>query len=278
MHDETIMTPLVSVLMPAYNAEKYIAEAIESILSQTFTDFELIISDDASTDATWNIIQKYKEKDKRIIINKNKENLYIAENRNLLVKLAKGKYIAWQDADDISLPNRIKNQYELMEKDSSLGIVGGYLQFFDDYGVKSIRKYKTDDSSLRSNIFKYSPVAQPTAMIRKECFDKVGLYNPEYPPAEDIDMSFRIGALYKFANLPEITLKYREHHSSATFKKLKKIELSTLKIRWENNNKNGYKMNLVDKIYNVFEHVSIYIVPPKLKIALFNLFRNTNQR
>lgn len=270
------MTPLISILMPAYNAEKYIAEAIESILNQTFTDFELIISDDASTDKTWEIIQDYSKKDKRISIYKNKKNLYIAENRNMLVRKAKGKYIAWQDADDISLADRIEKQYELMEKNPTVGVVGGYLQFFDESGLKSIRRYATDDISLRKSMFRYSPVAQPTAMIRRECFEKVGLYNPEYPPAEDIDMSFRIGTLYKFANLPEITLNYREHHSSATFKKLKKIELSTLKVRWQNNNTGNYKMSFVDKIYNVLEFISIFLIPPKLKIALFNILRNTN--
>lgn len=270
------MAHLVSVLMPAYNAEMYIGEAIQSILNQTFTDFELIISDDASIDKTWEVIQDYAKKDKRISAYKNKKNLYIAENRNVLVRKANGKYIAWQDADDVSMSNRLKKQYELMEKDPSLGIVGGYLQFFDASGLKSIRRYATDDVSLRKSVFKYSPVAQPTAMIRRECFDRVGLYNPEYPPAEDIDMSFRIGTLYKFANLPEVTLNYREHDSSATFKKLKKIELSTLKVRWQNNNTGKYKMSFIDKIYNVLEYVSIFLIPPKLKIALFNLLRNTN--
>ncbi|MCX6730647.1 MAG: glycosyltransferase family A protein [Candidatus Roizmanbacteria bacterium] len=270
------MSPLISVLMPAYNAEKYIAEAIESILAQTFKDFELIISDDASTDKTWDIIKKYKDKDKRIFITRNSKNRYIAENRNVLVKLAKGKYIAWQDADDISVPVRLKKQSHFLEKNPQVGIVGGYLQFFDEKGTKSIRKYATSDKELRKNIFRFSPVAQPTAMIRSECFKKVGLYNPKYPPAEDIDMSFRIGKFYEFANLPQITLKYREHLDSATFNKLKKIELSTLEVRRENDGKNGYKLSYLDRLYNLLQYVSIFVLPGRIKIALFNAIRNSH--
>ena len=262
--------------MPAYNAEKYISEAIESILNQTFTKFELIITNDASTDSTWMIIQKYAKKDSRIRIYQNQKNLYIAENRNLLVKLARGKYIAWQDADDISMPDRLEKQFKFMELNPQVGIVGGYLQFFEKRIIKSIRKYSTNDKELRNNIFRFSPVAQPTAMIRRECFEKVGLYNPKYPPAEDIDMSFRIGTYYKFSNIPRVTLKYREHQDSATFDKLKKIELSTLEIRRNNNCKNGYRMTCVDRIYNLLQYLSIFILPGQLKISLFNAFRNSH--
>jgi len=269
--------PLVSVLMPAYNAEKYIGEAIESILNQTFKDFEFIIIDDASTDGTWEVIQRYAKKDRRIIALRNKQNIYIAKNRNALVALAKGKYIAWQDADDISVTTRLKKQVSFMEKHHDVGELGGYLLFFDEKNHKSIRTYATDDAQLRKTIFRYSPVAQPTAMIRRECFEKLGSYNVNHPPAEDIDMSFRIGILYKFANLPFITLQYRQHSDSATFSRLKKIELSTLQIRYQNNGKNGYRMSIFDKVYNVMQYISVFLIIPHIKIQLFNLLRNTKK-
>jgi glycosyltransferase involved in cell wall biosynthesis len=261
--------------MPAYNAEKYIGEAIESILNQTYKNFEFIIVDDASTDNTWRIIQKYAKKDKRIIIDKNKTNLYIAHNRNKLVKMALGKYIAWQDADDISVKDRLQKQVEFMDSHPEVGIVGGHLKFFDEKGSTSIRKYALDDQSLRKTIFRYSPVAQPTAMIRKECFKKVALYNPKYPPAEDIDMSFRIGRYWQFANLQQVTLLYREHFISATFKRLKKIEFSTLEVRYANANKFGYRMSFFDKFFNLLQYMSIYVIPPYTRIKMFNFFRNT---
>ncbi len=267
--------PLVSVLMPAYNAEKYIGEAIESILSQTYKNFELIIIDDCSTDDTWKVIQEYQKKDKRISAFQNKRNLYIAENRNKLLKYANGRYVAWQDADDISLPDRIEKQVAFLEKNPQVGVVGGYLLFYQDGKIVSTRKYDTTDKLLRKKIFRYSPVAQPAAMIRKECFDKVGDYNPKYPPAEDIDMSFRIGNHYKFANLSEPVIKYRQYDNSATFKRLKKIELSTIEVRLINAGNPHYHFGIFDMMYNLMQYISIYIIPPKLKIKLFNAIRNT---
>ncbi len=265
---------IVSVLMPAYNAEKTIAEAIESILSQTFQSFELIIADDCSTDATRDIIRSYERKDPRIKAIYNKMNLYIAGNRNILLKYAKGKYIAWQDADDISLPKRLEHQVAFLDTHAEVGIVGGYLQFFNEKGNTSLRKYATNDEDLRKNIFKFSPVAQPGAMIRKKCLDEMGEYDLRFPPAEDLDMSFRIGTKYKFANLPEVVIKYRENYSSATFKRLRKIERSTLEIRNNYKSHPMYAMSVIDKIYNVLQFLSLYIVPSKMKIALFNRIRN----
>lgn len=266
--------PLISVLIPAYNAEKYIGGAIESILKQTYKEFELIILDDASTDRTWEIIQDYVKQDRRILAYKNKKNMYIAASRNILVKFAKGKYIAWQDADDLSMPERLEHQLVYMEKHEEVGILGGYLKFFNDKDKKtSIRKYSNNDEYLRKKIFRYSPVAQPTAMIRRKIFKEVGEYDLKYPPAEDIDMAFRIGQLYKFANLQEVTLLYRENNKSATFKKLKKIELDTIEIR-KKYAKENYKMNKTDNIYNFFQYLSIYFIPPATKIKLFNYLRN----
>jgi glycosyltransferase involved in cell wall biosynthesis len=269
--------PKVSVLMPAYNADKYIVEAIESILNQTFTDFEFIIIDDCSTDKTWEIIQEYTKKDKRILAIKNEKNLGIAGNRNKLKKLAKGEYVMWQDADDISIEDRMQRQVDVLDKASSVGIVGGYLQIFDETGDLSMRKYDSKDSVLRKNIFRYSPVAQPASMIRKNVLDQVGDYDLNYPPAEDLDMSFRIGKNYKFSNVQKIVLRYRETHTGATFTSLKKMELSTISIRLRYSNLKEYNIRLSDHIYNILQYISIFIIPPKLKIALFGIIRNTKK-
>lgn len=266
--------PKVSVITPAYNAEEYIAEAIESILNQTFRDFEFIIIDNCSTDKTWEIIQRYINKDDRIIALKNERNLGIAGNRNKGLSLARGKYIVWQDADDISMPTRIEKEYEFMEENPEVGIVGGYLQFFNEKENLSIRKYALDDQSLRKVIFRYSPVAQPAAMVRKKCLDEFGEYSLKYPVTEDLDMCFRIGSKYKFANLQEVVIKYRENVSSVTFAKLKKMELDTLEIRKKYAKGYGYNMTISDKIYNFFQYCSIFIVPSRIKIWLFNKIRN----
>ncbi len=260
--------------MPAYNAERYIVDSIESILNQTFEDFEFIIVNDASTDRTLDIIKKYANKDKRIKFLSNKKNKGIAGTRNILVKKSKGKYIAWQDADDISIKDRLYRQYLYMEKHKNVGICGGYLEIFNERGVVGIRKYKTTDKELRNRIFRYSPVAQPTSIIRKKIIDRVGYYNLNMPPAEDIDMSFRIGMVSEFANLPMITLKYREHFNSATFNKLKTIEINTLKTRLKYIGKGTYSISAYDIIYNIIQYLTLWIMPAKFRIKLFNFIRN----
>lgn len=275
---ENIISPEVSVLLPAYNAAPYIGEAIESILNQTFSNFELIINDDCSTDKTWDLIQNYAKRDARILAYRNKENQGIAGNRNKLVLLARGEYIVWQDADDISMLNRVQKQFEFMQRHPDVAIVGGWLQFFNRNGVTSVRQYAATDAPLRQNIFRCSPVAQPAAMIRKKCLDEAGPYDLKCPPAEDLDMSFRLGAKYKFANLPEVVLRYRENTSSATFTRLKTMELNTIDIRRKYSRGYGYVMTIGDKVYHYLHYVSIYFVPPRLKIRLFNFFRNSGYR
>lgn len=268
--------PAVSVLMPAYNAEKYIGEAIESILKQTFKDFEFIILDDASTDNTWKVIQKYAKKDRRIITLKSKKNLYIAKARNKLLKKVRGKYIIWQDADDVAMLFRIKDQYKFMENNPKVGICGGYLQFINERGKKiSVRKYAPDNDTIKKNVFKFAPVAQPAAIVRKKCFQNVGYFNPKYAPSDDLDMNFKIGKKYEFANLKKVLIRYRQNTNSATFSNLRKMELLTIEIRKKYAKDRYYgPMPLLDQIYNLLQEISVYILPNRIKIFLFNLIRN----
>lgn len=266
----------ISVLMPAYNSAKYISESISSILDQTYSNFELIIVDDCSTDDTWQIIKNFAKRDKRIIALKNEKNLDIAANRNKALDVARGEYIAWQDADDISYPKRLMSQKEYLDRNSEVGIVGGYLDFFSDRcEYISTRKYPETDSEIRNIIFRYTPVAQPAAMIRKECFKNVGNFDKKIAVAEDLDMNFRIGEQYQFANIQEPVIRYRLNDTSSTFKRLKLIELNTINIRRKYFDNPKYNAKTSDKIYNYLQYLSIYLIPAKLKIKIFNFLRNT---
>lgn len=266
--------PLVSVLMPAFNAEKYISESIDSILEQSYSNFELIILDDGSTDSTYNIAKKYQRRNAKIRVYRNARNLDIAESRNLLIKKSTADYIAWQDADDISLPRRLELQIKYLLKHPQVGIVGGYIEFFDENNIRSIRKYSETDTELRKKIFRYSPVAQPTAMIRREAIKYAGSYGKNLSPAEDIDMSFRIGTKYKFANIQQVTLRYRNNNHSATYRKLRKIEIVTLKTRLRFMLHSHYKFTIPDVLYNIAQYTSMMLMPSKYRIALFNKIRN----
>jgi glycosyltransferase involved in cell wall biosynthesis len=266
---------LVSVLTPAYNATPFLEASANSILDQTYTHFELIIVDDGSRDGTWALMEQLAAKDSRVRIYRNSHNLGIAGTRNRLKSLAQGKYIAWQDADDISLPSRLADQFALMESDPAIGICGGGLQFFDDRGELHKRLYASADEDLRASIFRYSPVAQPAAMIRKSVLDQVGDYDLNYPPAEDLDMSFRIGMVSKFANIAGLAIRYRETSTGATFTRLKLMELNTISIRLRYAHSKHYAMTFADHVYNICQYVSIFVIPSRLKIAIFSFFRNS---
>ena len=142
--------------------------------------------------------------------------------------------------------------------------------------IKILRaEYDTDDFSLRKKIFRFSPVAQPAAMVRREVFAKVGSYNPDFKVAEDIDLSFRIGEHFKFGNLAKVILKYRQHQSSSTFEQLSTMEKNTLTIRKKFYHHDKYHVSFVDRIFNFTQVLTLYILPGKLRIKVFNFFRNS---
>ncbi len=265
--------PKISVLMPAYNTEKYIGEAIESILNQTFKDFEFIIIDDGSSDKTWEIIQKYAKMDDRVVALKNEKNLGISPTRNKLIKSSNGEYIVWQDSDDISLACRIEKQYNFMEENPEVGICGGWLQFFNKNGNLSIRKYASDDKNLRKRIFRYSPVAQPVAIVRREILEKTGLFNNLLIQAEDLDLSFRIGRYSKFANLPCVLLEYRLSPASITTRNLRENIEYTLMVRKQAVKIYGYEMNVMDNFIYITTMIFKYL-PTNITYKIFNNLRS----
>ncbi|MEI6490570.1 MAG: glycosyltransferase family A protein [bacterium] len=270
-------TPKVSVLMPAYNAEKYIGEAIESILNQTFTDFEFIIIDDCSTDKTWEIIQEYAEKDKRIVAVKNEENLKISHTLNKGFDLAKGKYIARMDADDWSYPDRLKKQFDFMEANPEIGVSGGTMEVCDEKLVRNgYRRYNLTDLEIRKKIFRYSPFCHPLVMFRTEVIKNHGFkYGPVLAIAEDYDLYFRIGVVSKFGNLKDVLIKYRVVGTGTSISKARIQERLTLYIRLKAVFEYGYKMNFKDKLYLFGQFLSMFILSQRFKITLFNLIRNS---
>ena len=205
----------ISVVMPAYNAENYIAEAIESILNQTYTDFEFLIINDGSTDRTEEIILSYK--DERIVYLKNEKNSGIVYTLNRGLKSAKGQYIARMDADDISMPERFEKQIEFMERHKDIGALGTSIVIFGE-GINERRfDFEVDNNSLKSNLFFNSCFAHPSVMIRREIITKYNiLYEEEYQGREDFVMWWRIAAVSKLASLQVPLLYYRQHNNQIT--------------------------------------------------------------
>jgi glycosyltransferase involved in cell wall biosynthesis len=264
--------PRVSVVMPAYNAAPFIAESVASLLSQDFTDFELIVVDDGSTDATADLIESID--DPRVRLARNPVNVGIAASRNRGVELSRGEYVAWQDADDVSAPTRLSRQVALLDARPEVVIVGGFLHFFGR-GRESVRRYAPDDATVRARIFRYSPVAQPAAMVRRSALITAGPYDSAMEPSEDLDMSFRLGSLGAFANVQEVVLHYRESRGSATFTRLRQIERNTLQMRRTYARHDAYTMTNLDRCYNAAQRASMSLLPAALRTRMFNRLRNT---
>lgn len=196
--------PLVSVVMPVYNAEKYLREAINSILSQTYTNFEFIILNDGSTDSSAEIVRSYD--DPRIVFIDNKKNAGLVAVLNQGLDLAHGEYIARMDSDDISLPKRFEKQVRFLQRHKSVGILGTFFHIFGN--IDRIEKKKRYPKL--SHMLETCPVGHPTVMIRKSVLDEYNLrYDPHYKHAEDYELWTRAIQFTRIANLPQVLLNYR---------------------------------------------------------------------
>lgn len=268
--------PLVSVIMPVYNAEKYLKRAVESILNQTYREFEFIIIDDASTDSTSKILKSFKRKDKRITLIRNKANLGVTKSLNEAVARACGKYIIRMDADDWSYPDRFKLQVELMEKNPEVVVSGSYVEVCDSkLKTKYIRKYHRSDTDIRKHIFRYSPFAHP-ATIWKTAVLKKERYNETLTTCQDYELYFRVGKIGKFMNLDKCLLKLRLHdHSISTVQNDAQWK-NTVLIRFNAVLMLGYNMSTFDKIHSFLQEVCIALLPVKLRFILFNFIRSLN--
>lgn len=204
--------------MPAYNAEQYICEAIESILNQTYKDFEFIIINDGSTDGTREIIKSYN--DPRIVYLENKKNSGIVVTLNRGLDFATGEYIARMDADDIAIDNRLEKQVTYMEQNKNVGLLGTGIRVFGDEIESSDRVFTIDTKQLKAELLFSSCIAHPTVMIRRSVLEKNKLrYNSEFTGAEDFCLWWEISKVCDISTLPDILLKYRIHASQITQKK-----------------------------------------------------------
>jgi wbfO protein len=223
---------LVSVLIPCYNCEEYVEEAVMSIIKQTYSNLEILVIDDGSTDNTGNILKMLVKEDPRIIYIKNEENLKLIATLNKGLNLCKGKYIARMDADDISLPTRIEKQVNFLEAHPEIGIVGTYIQIF---GVReSIWKMDTKDKYIRAHLFCNSSFAHPSVMMRTSILrDNHLYYNTDYPHAEDYKLWCDIAQYTKLANIPEVLLFYRINENQVSNKYNKEQKETAQRIREE---------------------------------------------
>jgi glycosyltransferase involved in cell wall biosynthesis len=208
--------PKVSVLMPMFNSEKYIGMAIESILNQTFKDFELIILNDGSTDNSKKIVESYS--DSRIILIENTQNQGLARTRNRLIAEAKGDFLAWLDSDDIALPQRLQIQVDFLEKNPNHALVASWARIIGSNNLPTgnfVKSYipNTDLSAL---LLFVNYIVQSSVMLRRNLLPDEH-YNLDFPPTEDYELWVRIAKKHPIAILNDILVDYRVHDSNISF-------------------------------------------------------------
>jgi len=207
------LAPRISVVMPAFNAAAHVGAAVESILGQTYGDFELVVIDDGSTDGTAEIVGRHA--DPRIRLLRNPRNLGLIATLNRGLRECRGELVARMDADDISLPGRFAAQLRFLDAHPEVGICGTSIETF---GARTERwTIVCDPALLRAEMLFSSAFSHPTVMFRRALLLRHGLaYDPAYPHAEDYALWARFAAVTELANLPEVLLRYRLHGESVS--------------------------------------------------------------
>jgi len=250
--------PEISVIMAVYNGERHVKGAVESILGQTFEDFEFLIVDDASTDATPQILEEYAFRDRRVRIILNKQNLGLTKSLNKALRQAKGIYIARMDADDVALPERLARQVQWMESNPRGDLLGTAYYEVNNQGeiIGSVR-FPLRDDILKKHLIRYNPFFHASVMIRKRIIDEVGMYDERIQRAQDYDLWFRIAKRSELGNLPDCLMKrrYAAHNIS--------IRRENEQLRWAIEIR---KRVLKEKQYPLWNYV--YLLRPTTAVRL----------
>jgi glycosyltransferase involved in cell wall biosynthesis len=262
-------TPKVTVLLPVYNASLFLKEAIESVLAQTFTDFELLIINDGSTDRSEEIILSYS--DSRIRYEKNETNLRLIATLNKGIDLAKGEFIARMDADDICMPSRLEKQVAYMDANPDVGVLGTWVHTLGlekDYQVR----FKQGHDEIRFRLFLSNYIHHPTVLLRRSVLVDHNVKYGDYLHIEDYEMWVRMSKYCKIDILPEVLLQYRVHGQNISqlnkefqqdySAQIRKMQIDELQVNYTSIELDAYECFLKDiKFENAdsFMHLSKFL-------------------
>ena len=203
--------------MSVYNAGRYLRPAVDSILAQTFGDFEFIIIDDGSSDGSPQVLREYAARDPRICLTV-RPNQGLTRTLNEAVGLSRGEFLARMDCDDVALPDRFEKQLAALRADPSLVCVGGSFELIDGKGRLLTRlRPPADDAAIQQLLLKgHTAICHPAAMMRRDAVNKVGGYDTHFKTTQDLDLWLRLGEVGRLGNVPEVVLQFRQHDSSVS--------------------------------------------------------------
>lgn len=267
--------PLVSVIMPCYNANGYLEEAIKSILKQSYKNFELIIVNDGSTDESPETIKKLAKIDKRIIAIHLRKNQGESVAANIGYRKSKGEFIARMDADDVAYPNRLEKQVKFLQSHPQHILVGTQVNVIDKQGeIIGKKLYPLKHEDIFKQFAYFLPFSHPSIMLRRSLLPwKTKLWLEEGEPIADTYTFFHYIFRAKFANLPEILLDYRVHGANQSYQKIRYIYLKTIKFRLYAVKKLGYPFSLKMFFNLLAQSAVVFLLPEKLVINLFFIVR-----
>lgn len=206
--------PLVSVLLPVYNGSKYLLEAVNSVLSQTYKHFELIVVDDGSTDSTHNILSKIEKSDERVRVLTLSENCGIVSALNRALSVSKGTFVMRMDSDDICVPQRLEWQVQYLMTHPDISVLGGHVEMFStDSSSSKIVRHPQNPAMLHFSMFLYCTIVHPSVLMRISALRKFNGYTSSYDHVEDYDLWFRMlqSPDIRMTNLPRVVLRLRKH-------------------------------------------------------------------
>ncbi len=266
--------PLVSIVIPVHNGEKYIKESIDSCLNQTYNNIEIIVVDDKSEDRTLEILKEYGQK--LTVIPVEKQN-GLGNVINIGIRESKGKYIARMDADDIMYPTRIEKQVQYLESNTNCVAIGGQIDIIDENSnITSHREYAIEDRDIKKNRFLFQPFAHPAVTLRKSTVEEISLYPEDMWKVEDVKFFLILSTKGEFHNLEDTVLKYRMTFKTESQSKMLDHFRKTNDIRkWamrELNIKPTLREYVIWNIQKVGVRV-LSIFPPTLFMKSFELFR-----
>ncbi len=271
--------PLVTVLMTAYNAEKFIKEALASIIKQTYSNLEIIVVDDGSIDGTFKIINEFKARDKRIRVFKMNKNSGPSVASNFGIRKAKGEFIARMDADDISFPDRIEKQVKFLKENPEVILVGGQCILINEKGnVIGKKSFPTRHQDIYNSLFSVNAIQHPSCMVNMRLLPKNKfVYHNHSILAHDLELVFELSQYGKLANLENTVLFYRQYPSSLSLKNPKKTFKATIEIREKAVRRYGYKPNFTGRMVNVIQKVLVGILPEKYIYSIFMFLRGAKK-
>lgn len=258
--------------MPVHNAEQFLSEAIDSIRWQTYRNWELIAVDDGSKDASWEILEKYAKKDKRIRIFRINRNKGLSHALNKALEEAKGEMIARMDADDISLPKRFETQLAYLRKNKELIAIGTQTELIDEEGETiGSKQFPTDSKKLYNMMFEMMPIQHPTLMTYALNMKRLRYEN--HTTAEDVSLFFQLLQQGPIGNVPKVLFQYRIRLNSNSLKDPKKTFYLTLASRIKAIFMYGYKPSIKGIFMNLVQLAIILVLPKSAILRLYEAMR-----